>query len=87
MTFIVLTQEYLSYRTYNQLTDHSFRVRLLKITYKDTAGGQDPITRLGFVIEDEKRMALRNGVELFVEEDVQDVNIDRDPTSLRTSQG
>ncbi len=52
-------QEYLAYRIYNLLTDISFRVRLARITYVDTSGGDDPETRYAFLIEDEDALAER----------------------------
>ena len=52
--------EYASYRMYNVLTPHSFRVRLANINYQDADGR--PITaRVGFFIEDVKDVARRNG--------------------------
>ena len=54
-------QEYLMYRTYNLLTDMSLRARLLRITYVDTTGARDSLTRYGFLLEDEDVMAARNG--------------------------
>jgi hypothetical protein len=54
-------EEYLVYRIYNLLTDVSFRVQLVEITYLDTGGGNDPLTRMGFLIEDEDAMAARVG--------------------------
>jgi len=56
-----LLEEYLAYRIYNELTDVSFDVRLAEITYLDTAGESDPLTRMGFLIEDEDAMAIRVG--------------------------
>lgn len=53
--------EYLTYRTYNLLTELSFRVRLAQITYVDTEATRDPVTEHGFLIEDEDMMAARNG--------------------------
>jgi len=58
-------QEYLIYRTYNLLTEMSFRVRLARITYTDTDGDRDTVTRYGFLIEDEDRLAERNGWEVL----------------------
>ncbi len=55
-------QEYLTYKHYNLLTDYSFKVRLLKVTYEDSAGMESPVTRYGFLIEDEEAMAHRNGL-------------------------
>jgi hypothetical protein len=53
--------EYLVYRTYELFTDLSFRVRLATITYQDTATDDEPVTRTAFFIEDDDRMAARNG--------------------------
>ena len=55
-----MLQEFLAYRVYNQLTELSFRVRLARISYVDTAGKRKPSTRFAFLIEDEDRMAQRN---------------------------
>lgn len=52
--------EYLVYKIYNLLTDKSFRVRLMQITYKDTLGRKKDITSHAFLIEDVKDMAKRN---------------------------
>jgi hypothetical protein len=52
--------EYASYRMYNVLTPHSFRVRLANINYQD-ADGRPMLTRVGFFIEDLKDVAKRNG--------------------------
>ena len=65
-----LFQEYLIYRIYNLLTEKSFRVRLLRMTYVDTEGPRDPLTRYAFLIEDVDLMAARNQA---VEHDRQDV--------------
>ncbi len=54
-------EEYLAYRIYNLLTDISFRVRPARITYIDSRGEDDPVTRLAFLIEDEDAMADRLG--------------------------
>jgi hypothetical protein len=59
-----ILQEYLSYKTFNHLTDNSFRVRLLKITYEDSSGKLDPMTRYAFFIEPEEIMAQRLGGEV-----------------------
>ncbi|RMH15103.1 MAG: hypothetical protein D6701_10375, partial [Gemmatimonadetes bacterium] len=56
-------EEFLAYRWYNEITDASFRVRLVRITYADTTGRDDDVTRYGFLIEDEDRMAERLGGE------------------------
>ncbi|MEO0473440.1 MAG: hypothetical protein AAF206_27760 [Bacteroidota bacterium] len=59
-----LVQEYLVYRMYNQLTDASFRVRMVKVSYEDVNGKGKPILKYGFLIEDEKDVAKRAGGDL-----------------------
>jgi hypothetical protein len=46
-----LLKEYLAYKLFNVLTDTSFRVRLLKITYIDTKKKRKPIQHYGIFIE------------------------------------
>jgi hypothetical protein len=58
-------EEYLAYRGFNLITDNSFRVRLAMVTYEDTSGKNDTITRYGFMIEDELAMAERVGGRLL----------------------
>ena len=52
-------REYLAYRIFNMLTDISFRVRLLEITYVDTDANNREMTRFGFVLEDSDDLAGR----------------------------
>lgn len=54
-------EEYLAYRIYNLLSDVSFRVRLVEITYRDSRGNRPPLTRMAFLIEDEDDLAARVG--------------------------
>lgn len=60
-----MLMEYLVYKMYNIVTDFSFRVRLLRITYIDTGKKGDTFTNFAFLIEPvdmlEKRM---NSVEI-----------------------
>ncbi|MDP7359126.1 MAG: hypothetical protein QF828_12005, partial [Pseudomonadales bacterium] len=58
----VLT-EYLAYRIFNLLTDNSFRVRLVDMTYYDMKKNKRLHSSLGFFIEHKKRMAERLGAE------------------------
>jgi hypothetical protein len=57
--------EYLAYRTYQLLTDQSFRVRLLRLTLVDTSGETPPETRTAFVIEDADALGERLGATVF----------------------
>lgn len=54
-------KEYLVYRTYNLLTDQSFRVRLLHIEYVDTDGRRRATSRAAFFIEHIDSVAERLG--------------------------
>lgn len=60
-----LLREYLAYRILNQLTDISFRVRLLQITYEDTDTGQPPVVAYGFVVEHKDRLKKRTGLKVL----------------------
>jgi hypothetical protein len=57
----LLLKEFLVYKIYNQLTDLSFRVRLMKTTYNDSRGKIKPFTQYAFLLEDDGDMARRNG--------------------------
>ncbi len=52
-------REYLVYKLYNALTDTSFRVRLLKISYVDSKNDRKPVVRYGIFIEPLEMLAKR----------------------------
>lgn len=52
-------KEYLAYSTYNQITQRSFRVRLLSITYQDPRGHAPDFTAPAFIIESNAELAFR----------------------------
>lgn len=55
-----LLEEYAAYRILNVLTDISFRVQLVRITYVDTdSAGAEPLTRFAFLIESDENLAHR----------------------------
>ena len=56
-------REYLAYRILNSLTDRSFRVRLLEVTYVDSEDRRPRMVRNAFLIEDENRLADRLGMQ------------------------
>ena len=60
-----LLREYLAYRILSQLTDISFRVRLLKITYEDTGARKPPRVAYGFVVEHKDRLEKRTGLKVL----------------------
>jgi hypothetical protein len=59
-----LLKEYFAYRIYQQVTDLSFSVRLLHVTYTDTNDGDSSLTKYAFLIEDSEHIAERVGIEL-----------------------
>lgn len=56
-------KEFLIYRVYNLLTDYSFRVRPMMITYTDSERDNDPVVRFSFLIEDIDDVAKRKDAE------------------------
>jgi hypothetical protein len=52
--------EYLAYRVLNLLTPHSYRVRLVEVTYEDTSGEYETRTKHAFLLEADEQMAERN---------------------------
>lgn len=52
-------REYLAYRILNKLTDKSFRVRLLSVTYVNTEKERENEPRYAFLIEHKNRLAER----------------------------
>ena len=61
--FVLL--EYLIYRTYAVLTDRSLGGRLARITYVETEGRADPITRYGVFTEHYGQLAARFGWQVL----------------------
>ncbi len=58
-------EEYAAYRIFNLLSDFSYRVRLLRISYEDTGPKADShvMPQYGFVIEPGNQVAARTGGE------------------------
>lgn len=52
-------REYLVYKIFNVITDTSFRVRLLRVTYIDTKKSRKPIVQYGFFVEPKNVLAER----------------------------
>ncbi len=59
-----ILQEFMLYRIYRLLTPVSHHVRLLKMTYADSATGKVEATRYSFVVEDPATLAERVGGEV-----------------------
>jgi len=58
-------KEMLAYFMYNLITERSFRVRPLSITYVDSDGGRPEKPRFAFLIEDIDDVAKRNDLEVL----------------------
>jgi hypothetical protein len=59
-----VAEEFQIYKAYNELTDHSFRVRWLSVEYIDTEDERaEPFTEPGFFIEEDWEVAERHGLE------------------------
>jgi len=56
---MIVHKEFLTYRILNTLTDISFRVRLMRITYVDTEKDNAEDIHYGFIIEHRDRLAKR----------------------------
>lgn len=54
--------EYLIYKMYNQVTDLSFKVRLVSVRYFDTGSNKELLVRYSFFLEDKGHFSERNGV-------------------------
>ncbi len=52
-------REYLAYRIFNEITDASFRVRPLEITWVEAGKTDSGNVQIGFLIESDKRLAKR----------------------------
>ncbi len=75
----LLLKEYLIYKIYNFISNMSFRVRLLHITYKDIKEKMRSYSQYAFLIEDVKDLCDRNNC---VEIKKKTVNINRQHTTL-----
>jgi hypothetical protein len=59
----LVLKEYLVYKIYNLLEEKSFRVRLVRVNYRDVNNKIKPFSQYAFFIEDDNDMAARNGCE------------------------
>ena len=72
-----LLKEYIIYKLYNLITDKSFRVRLLNLSYKDSSGVRKTVKQHAFLIEDIKEVAKRNGCAEWAGKEVPTERTDR----------
>jgi len=74
--------EMLAYRMYNLLTDYSFRVRPLQVTYVDSKNDKEVDTRFAFLIESHSDMAKRNDLHKIDIPKISHRRLDPMPTGL-----
>jgi hypothetical protein len=58
---VLLLKEYLAYKIYNLLEEKSFRVRLMKVNYRDSRNKTKPFSQYAFLVEDLDDLAKRTG--------------------------
>jgi len=61
----MVLREYLAYRIHNSITDLSYRVRLLRVTYIDSEGRRDNQVRYAYLIEHKNRLAARLDLDVI----------------------
>ena len=74
--------EYVAYRILEILTDHSYRTRLIRLSYVDSDENLKPWTSVVFVIEDDADMAQRLGLERIKVPRVRFDELDREKTAV-----
>jgi hypothetical protein len=78
--YVVL--EYLAYKTLEILTDHSYKTRLVRLSYVDSDEKIEPWTAVTFIIEDDADMADRLELERINVPSVKFAELDREKTAL-----
>lgn len=71
-----LLKEYLGYRIYNLLSDTSLRVRLVRMTYRDSSRDSRPLVRYAFLTEHFDSLASRHGAAVWKPEAVDPRRLD-----------
>ena len=74
----LVLKEYLVYKIYSLLEGKSFRVRLVRVNYRDTRNKIKPFSQYAFFMEDDKDMARRNSCEKRDKVQFQTESTDRD---------
>ena len=74
-------KEFLAYRILNQLTDYSFRARLLRMTYVDTDTDEE-LEAYAFLIESAERLGKRLGMEPSTLQAVNEMRINQAHTNI-----
>jgi len=74
-------KEYLVYRLYSLFTDHSYKVRLAKLSYADSRAKRDTVHKFGFLLEPTLQMSSRVNGTLVEIKNVQQVQCDPQSTT------
>jgi hypothetical protein len=74
--------EYLLYKIFNVLTERSYRARLAHVTYVDTSGRDEPLTRYGILLEAPEQLAHRLGAAVIESASVHDLLIEPEDLTL-----
>lgn len=80
----LLLKEYLAYKMLNVITDHSFRVQLVKIDWTDTSGKHSIGVKWGFLIENEDELAQRLGGTVYDQYGVTHRDVNPESASLNS---
>ncbi len=80
----LVLKEYLIYKIYNLLTEKSFRVRLVKIGYRDINERMKPYTSYAYIMEDMHALARRNNCVEIQPGRIRSEQTNRDQTTLMT---
>ncbi len=78
----LLLKEYLIYKMYNLLTEKSFHVRLVDITFSDSDENKRSFEQHAFFIEDDKGLAKRNDCKSLKDLKLFSENTDHDQMTL-----
>lgn len=77
-----ILHEYAIYRIFNVLTERSLRARLVHVTYRDSTGRDQPLTRYGILLENEAQLAQRLGDTVITSTSVHDLLAEPDHGTL-----
>jgi hypothetical protein len=77
-----LLKEYLAYKMYNLLTEKSFRVRLLRLTFEDSEHKKKSYERYAFLLEDIDDLAKRNKCKELDSKEILTEATDRDQMTM-----
>lgn len=80
----LLLKEYLAYRLYNHMTNHSFKVHLARVTYRDAEGKVAPFEQYALILENADEMAARLSGHLLENEETSLSKVDAEQYRLLT---